>query len=127
MRPRRGDRASLRGAHSHRPDRPSRRLLRRRSAHAGGRRPPVAGAVRDPVGGCRMIDMSLLKRWGLLTTDANPLHTDPEYAASTRFGVPIAHGHLLACLAIEALDADAVSARFIAPVPVGSEIEVHAD
>lgn len=74
-----------------------------------------------------MIDTELLKRWGELTTDANPLHTDPEYAASTRFGVPIAHGHLLACLAIESLDADAVSVRFVAPVPVGSEIEVRPD
>ncbi len=29
-----------------------------------------------------------------LTGDHNPIHTDSEYAATTRFGKPIIHGHL---------------------------------
>ena len=73
------------------------------------------------------VDVELLQQWGELTADVNPLHTDPEYAATTRFGVPIAHGHLLICLAIESRGADSMSARFRAPVPVGSEIAVSAD
>lgn len=72
-------------------------------------------------------------RWADLARDHNPLHLDPDFAAGTRFGVPIAHGHLLACVVLDELqealgsslvDGGEVDVRFRAPVPVGSEMTV---
>ena len=36
---------------------------------------------------------AIMDGWGDLSTDFNPLHVDPEYAANTQFGGTIAHGH----------------------------------
>ncbi len=35
-----------------------------------------------------------VNRFADLTGDHNPIHIDPAYAATTRFGKPIIHGHL---------------------------------
>lgn len=74
-----------------------------------------------------------MARWADLARDHNPLHLDPHFAAGTRFGVPIAHGHLLACVVLDELqavlgsrlvDGGEIDVRFRAPVPVGSELTV---
>ena len=67
-----------------------------------------------------------------LTGDSNPLHSDPEYAARTRFKQPIAHGMLGAGVISSALGTqlapDAVviylsqSLRFLAPVSAGDKL-----
>ncbi len=67
-----------------------------------------------------------------LTGDTNPLHSDPEYAARTRFKQPIAHGMLGAGVISSALGTqlapDAVviylsqSLRFRAPVSAGDTL-----
>ena len=64
--------------------------------------------------------------------DTNPLHSDPDYAARTRFKQPIAHGMLGAGLISAALGTklapDAVviylsqSLRFLAPVSAGDTL-----
>lgn len=76
----------------------------------------------------------LVARWSAFTADANPLHTDAAFAATTRFGVPIVHGHLVASMALDALQdelgAAAVgdaSIRFLAPIPVGSSVDLCWD
>ncbi|MEP9355560.1 MaoC family dehydratase [Xanthobacter sp. KR7-65] len=69
-------------------------------------------------------------RYAEVTRDFNPLHLDPEFAAQTSFGRPIAHGTLGLNLVIEALERTfgtlpfdvRVDVRFIAPVPVGTTI-----
>lgn len=72
-------------------------------------------------------------RWADLVRDHNPLHLDAHFAAGTRFGVPIAHGHLLACVVLDELqavlgsrlvDGGQIDVRFRAPVSVGSELTV---
>jgi acyl dehydratase len=73
-------------------------------------------------------------RWGMLTADTNPLHTDVAFAATTVFGVPIVHGHLVACSVLDAVQeklgddltrGGGISVRFLAPVPVGQTAELR--
>lgn len=82
------------------------------------------------------LDAQTVARWGSFTADANPLHTDAAFAATTEFGVPIVHGHLVASLALDALHdvlADdgarfaGAAVRFRAPVPVGTTVELLWD
>lgn len=67
-----------------------------------------------------------------LTGDSHPIHYDVEYAKSTRFGAPLAHGLLLAAMtALGASDASSridgfvfveQGSRFLKPVLVGDTI-----
>lgn len=41
------------------------------------------------------VTLEQLRGWAELSDDRSPLHTDPAYAARTRFAEPIAHGHLV--------------------------------
>jgi acyl dehydratase len=72
-----------------------------------------------------------------LSWDFYPLHTDEEYARTTRFGRRIAHGHLVHAVSMGLMPidffGDALVAfigvdnqRFTAPVFAGDTIEVHA-
>ena len=73
-----------------------------------------------------------IARYAEVSGDANPLHSDPDYAARTRFKQPIAHGMLGAGLISAALGTklapDAVviylsqSLRFLAPVGAGDTL-----
>lgn len=67
-----------------------------------------------------------------LVGDHNPVHLDPEFARTSKYGVPICHGMLVAscisgCL-VEAFGQGTVyveqSLRFRRPVPVGSRIRI---
>lgn len=39
-----------------------------------------------------------IERFGRIVGDFNPVHTDPNFAAKTRFKTPIAHGMTSICL-----------------------------
>lgn len=74
-----------------------------------------------------------IDRYADLSGDRNPLHVDPAFAASTRFGTTIAHGLFVAGYAAQDLAPSApdggfvpytVEVIFVRPVPCGSEMAV---
>ncbi|HEV7656734.1 MAG TPA: MaoC/PaaZ C-terminal domain-containing protein [Mycobacteriales bacterium] len=75
-----------------------------------------------------VIDAELVRAWADLSGDHNRLHTDPEFAATTRYGRCIAHGPILASIVGELLATyaprSAVAYRFVAPVYVPSTVTV---
>lgn len=82
----------------------------------------------------RVLTQEDVRAFAELTGDDNPLHVDTEYARNTRFGKPIIHGVFLLGIVSKVLGRDfpgpgsiavAISARFLRPVPVGSEITVE--
>jgi acyl dehydratase len=42
----------------------------------------------------KRVTQAVLDRWADLSGDHNPLHNDPAYARTTRYGGTILHGHL---------------------------------
>ncbi len=69
-----------------------------------------------------------------VTGDDNPLHVDEAYAEGTRFGKPIVHGVLLLGIISKVLGRDfpghgsvavSLSARFLRPVIVGTEVTIE--
>jgi acyl dehydratase len=75
-------------------------------------------------------------RFAVLSGDTHPLHTDPEWAAGSRFGEQIAHGLLVLSLAIGLLPFEReriVALRrlcdvvFKRPVKIGDTVTVHGE
>jgi len=64
---------------------------------------PMVAPTVAPV--TRHIDQRRVVRYAAAARDPNPIHTDPEVAAATEFGRPIAHGMLLLALVSEAMSA----------------------
>src|ERR1700726_3748090 len=87
----------------------------------------------------RTIDVGDLTAFAGLTGDHYPLHTDEEYAKTTRFGTRIAHGPLTFALAVGLVGmsgfyGNAVTAlvevkslRALKPVIPGDTLKVHAE
>lgn len=82
----------------------------------------------------RVITAEEVELFAQVTGDDNPIHVDEEYAKQTRFGRPIVHGVFLLGIISKVLGRDfpghgsvavSISARFLRPVPVGSEITVE--
>jgi acyl dehydratase len=53
----------------------------------------------------RVIDQAMVEAYAAAARDPNPLHTDIEYAKTTPFGRPIAHGMLILAFVAEAMGA----------------------
>jgi len=74
--------------------------------------------------------VNAVRRYAELTTDFNPIHLDPEFAANTVFGAPIIHGTLALNLIVQTIDKTfgrvpaelEINVRFVRPVPVGTTI-----
>ncbi len=75
-------------------------------------------------------------RFALLSGDNNPIHTDPEFSARTRFGRPVAHGAFLFGLLASAMNALFPSSgllllyqelMFPTPTYAGEEVTVQVE
>jgi acyl dehydratase len=81
----------------------------------------------------RSVTQAGLLRWAALSGDFNPLHVDEAYAATTRYGGCIAHGHLvLTWVCDQAASVDPAwrrieGLRFRAPVRPGRVYDVSGD
>lgn len=82
----------------------------------------------------RTITQADVQAFADVSGDDNPLHLDPEFAATTPFGKPIVHGVFLLGVVSKVLGRDfpghgsvavALSAKFLRPVTVDSEITVE--
>ena len=82
----------------------------------------------------RSITQDTINRYAEASGDRNPLHLDPEYAATTRFGGPVAHGMLALAYVSEALTVafgeawisnGRLKARFRAPARPGDTVTVR--
>ena len=82
----------------------------------------------------RTISADDVRAFAEITGDDNPIHVDEDYARESRFGKPIVHGVLLLGIISKVLGRDfpghgsiavSLSARFLRPVPVGSEVTVE--
>jgi len=84
----------------------------------------------------RTVDGDDVQAFAGLTGDRHPLHTDPHWAAQSRFGEQVAHGLLAVSFAVGQLgfDPERVVAlrglddvKFKRPVPFGSELTVEGE
>lgn len=87
--------------------------------------------VGDTYHASQFISDEDVRAYADLSGDDNPIHLDPEYAAQTQFKQPIAHGALLLGYISKVLGRDypghgsvavSLSAKFLRPVPVNSEV-----
>lgn len=90
-------------------------------------------AVGDTFVDRRVVDDAAVRTFAAVSGDANPVHLDDAYAASTRFGRRIAHGALLGAYVSKVLGMDlpgpgaiylTQAMEFLAPVYVGDTVEV---
>ncbi len=82
----------------------------------------------------KLVTQEVISLWAGVSGDFNPLHTDAEFAAKTRFGGTIAHGHLALAWLCELLlrwrgaswlsGGELLGVRFVAPIRPGGEYRV---
>ena len=81
----------------------------------------------------KSVTQEKISRYAVSSGDHNPLHTDPKFAATTRFGGPVAHGMLVLAYLSEMLtaafgerwvSAGRMKARFRAPSRPGDTVTV---
>lgn len=102
----------------------------------------LEGAVGDHLGysDWMVIDQERVNGFADATNDHQYIHVDPEAAAKSPFGGPIAHGYLTLSLAVPlvseiysvggvrmAVNYGTNKVRFPAPVPVGSSLRAGAE
>lgn len=78
------------------------------------------------------VDMPAILAYAEITADFNPIHVDPEFAATTPMGGVIAHGTMSSNLILQSVAASfgrrvaqrcAMDIRFARPVRVGDVLE----
>lgn len=107
--------------------------MTRDTAKVGDALPPLDKAMTQ----------AIIDAWAEVSGDRNPLHVDPEYAKTTRYGGTIAHGHIALSYLCQLMQGWAGAAwmnggrlldiRFVAPIRpeqhyrIGGEIAAVSD
>lgn len=82
------------------------------------------------------VDQSIVNRYAQVSGDHNPLHTDPEFAATTMFGRTIAHGMMTLCFLSDSMEVwagdawastGALEVAFLAPVYPDDTVSVSLE
>lgn len=82
------------------------------------------------------VDQALIDRYAAVSGDHNPLHTDPDFAATTIFGRTIAHGMMTLAFVSSAMTEWAglvwaqngtLDVAFLSPVYPGDTLTVSAE
>lgn len=82
------------------------------------------------------VDQALISRYAHVSGDLNPLHLDPEFARTTKFGRTIAHGMMTLAFVSQVMrdwagsaweDLGQLAVTFVAPVFAGDEVVVRAE
>lgn len=90
--------------------------------------------VGDTFEWSRTVTADDVRAFADVSGDDNPIHLDPDHAAASGFDAPIVHGAFLLGIVSKVLGRDypghgsvavALSAKFVRPVPIGSEITVE--
>jgi len=83
-----------------------------------------------------LVDQALITRYADVSGDMNPLHLDPDFAKTTKFGRPIAHGMMTLAFVSQMMrdwagsaweDHGQLGVTFVAPVFAGEEVIVRAE
>jgi 3-hydroxybutyryl-CoA dehydratase len=85
----------------------------------------------------KAMTQDIIDAWADVSGDRNPLHVDPEYARTTRYGGTIAHGHIALSYLCQLMQGWAgpvwmrggrlVDIKFIAPIRPGRTYRVGAE
>lgn len=79
------------------------------------------------------VDQPLIDLYAEISGDRNPLHTDPEFAATTPFGRTIAHGMMTLAFISAAIESwagsgwaegGAIDVTFLSPVYPGEDVVI---
>jgi 3-hydroxybutyryl-CoA dehydratase len=82
------------------------------------------------------IDQRLVDRYAVVSDDLNPLHTDPEFAATTFYGRTIAHGMMTLALISDAMRrwagpawiaSGTLDVTFLSPAFPGDDLSVEGE
>lgn len=83
-----------------------------------------------------IVDQALIARYAQVSGDMNPLHLDPAFAQTTKFGRTIAHGMMTLAFVSQMMrdwagsaweEAGHLAVTFVAPVFAGDEVIVRAE
>lgn len=81
----------------------------------------------------RTVDQAVIDRYAQASGDFNPIHVDPDYAATGPFGRTIAHGLMTLAYVADMLnrwsdgrfdEAGEIDVTFVGPVFVGDVVEI---
>ncbi len=85
----------------------------------------------------RAMTQDIINAWADVSGDRNPLHVDPEFARTTRYGGTIAHGHIALSYLCQLMagwggtrwmrGGKLADIRFVAPIRPGNQYRIGGE